>query len=93
MVGFVAGLGFAALIEGIRNGSSLIPLVLASALAAMTTVSYGWLTNLLDLTRETKQTAFYWIGGTALVLAILIASVSKADPTTSESSDSAMDVR
>lgn len=77
MVGFVAGLGFAALVEGLRNGSSLIPVVFAGGLAAIVAVSYDWLSKLLDLTREGKQTAFLWIAGVAIVLGILIALVSK----------------
>jgi len=81
MVGLVAGLGFAALVDGLRNGSSLVTLVLATALAAMTTISYGWLDNLLDMTRESKQVAFYWIGGVGVVLAVVLSLFSKTDPT------------
>jgi hypothetical protein len=79
IVGFVAGLGFAGLIEGLRNGSSLLPIVFAGGLAAIVGVSYGWLSNLLDMTRDVKQTAFFWIAGTAIVLGVLIALVSKPD--------------
>lgn len=79
MVGFVAGLGFAALVDGIRGGSSLVTLVLASGLAAVTTLSYGWLANLLDMTRETKQVAFYWIAGVGIALAVVLSLFSKSD--------------
>lgn len=84
MVGFVAGLGFAALIEGLRGGLNLMPILFAGALSAIVAVSYGWLTNLLDLTRESKQTAFYWMAGVALVVGVLIALVSKPDPESAE---------
>lgn len=77
MVGFVAGLGFAGLVEGLRNGSSLVPMLFTGGLAAIVAVSYDWLTKLLDLTREGKQVAFYWIAGVAIVLGVLIALVSK----------------
>jgi hypothetical protein len=77
MVGFVAGLGFAALVETLRNQSSLIPLLFTGGLAAIVAVSYDWLTKLLDLTREGKQVAFFWIAGVAIVLGVLIALVSK----------------
>jgi len=79
MVGFVAGLGFAALVDGIRGGSSLLTLVLASGLAAVTTISYGWLANLLDMTRDTKQVAFYWIAGVGIALAVVLSLFSKTD--------------
>lgn len=79
MVGFVAGLGFAALIDGIRASRTPLTLVLAAGLASLTTLAYGWLTNLLDMTREDKQTAFYWIGGVGLFLAIAIAVLSKVE--------------
>lgn len=80
MVGMVAGLGFAALVDGLRGGTGLITMVVGVALAAMTTLSYGWLTNLLDLTRESKQTAFFWIGGVGVVLAIVLSLFSKPEP-------------
>ncbi|MBC8065389.1 MAG: hypothetical protein H7Y17_11195 [Chlorobia bacterium] len=84
MVGFVVGLGLAAFVEGLRGGRSLLPILFAGGLSAIVAVSYGWLTNLLDMTREGKQTAFYWMAGVALVLGVLIALVTKPDsePTT-----------
>lgn len=82
MVGFVAGLGFAALVEGLRNGTNLLPLLMTSGIAALVATSYGWLANLLDMTRETKQTAFYWMAGVGAILAILIAMVSKPESST-----------
>ncbi len=77
MVGFVAGLGFASLIEGLRNGSNALPILFTGGLAALIAVSYDWLAKLLDLTRESKQIAFYWIAGVALALGVLISLVSK----------------
>ena len=79
IVGFVVGLGFASLIEGLRNGASMIPILFAGGLAAIVSVSYPWLHHLLDLTREEKQVAFYWIAGATLALGLLIAMVSKPD--------------
>jgi hypothetical protein len=79
MVGFVAGLGFAAFVDGLRGYSSILPILIASGLSAIVAVSYGWMANLLDMTREGKQIAFYWMAGVALVLGVLIALVSKPD--------------
>ncbi|MCC7229441.1 MAG: hypothetical protein IT203_03540 [Fimbriimonadaceae bacterium] len=81
IVGFVVGLGFAALVEGLRNGSNLLPLLMTGGMAALVATSYGWLENLLDMTRESKQAAFYWMAGVGAVLAILIAMVSKPEGT------------
>ena len=79
IVGFVAGLGFAAMVEALRNRSSVLPIVFTGGLASVVCVAYPWLETLLDLTREDKQVAFYWIGGATLALALLIALVSKPD--------------
>lgn len=79
MVGFVAGLGFAAFVDGLRGYSNILPILIASGLSAIVAVSYGWMANLLDMTREGKQIAFYWMAGVALVLGVLIALVSKPD--------------
>ncbi len=85
MVGFVAGLGFAAFVDGLRGQSNILPILLASAVSAIVAVSYGWLHGLLDLTREAKQIAFYWMAGSALVLGVLIALVSRPDAEKSSS--------
>jgi hypothetical protein len=79
IVGFVAGLGFAAFIDGLRGGSSILPIALTGGLGALVAVSYSWFTKLLDLTREEKQIAFYWIAGVALGLGALVALVSKPE--------------
>ncbi|HJP83931.1 MAG TPA: hypothetical protein VJ835_10545 [Fimbriimonadaceae bacterium] len=79
IVGFVAGLGFAAFVDGLRGGSSILPIALTGGLGALVAVSYNWFTKLLDLTREEKQIAFYWIAGVALGLGALVAFVSKPE--------------
>lgn len=80
IVGFVAGLGFAGLIQGLRGHASLIPVVMTGALSAVVVVGYDWMAKLLDLTRDEKQIAFFWMAGVTLVLGMLIAIASKPDP-------------
>lgn len=84
MVGFVAGLGFAAFVEALRGASTPLPILFVGGSASIVVVSYDWLAKLLDLTRESKQIAFYWIAGCALVLGLLIALMSRPDPSPSE---------
>lgn len=79
IVGFVVGLGMAGLVEGVRNRSGTIPVVMAGALSALIIVSYDWLAKLLDLTRDEKQVAFFWMAGVAAVLTMLIAISSLTD--------------
>jgi hypothetical protein len=79
IVGFVAGLGIAGLLEGVRNRNSIVPLIVASALSALVVVGYDWFAKLLDLTRQEKQIAFFWIAGITVVLALLIAIASRPD--------------
>jgi hypothetical protein len=82
IVGFVAGVGFAGMIEALRGGRNSLAVVIAGGSAALVAVSHGWLGHLLDLTREDKQIAFYWIAGGTLVFAVLIAMFSKPDTET-----------
>jgi hypothetical protein len=79
MVGLVAGLGFASFVEVLRGESSAIPVLLTGGIGSLVVVAYPWLTQLLDMTRESKQIAFYWIVGVTLVIAALLAGVSRPD--------------
>ncbi len=80
MVGFVAGLGMAGFVDAMRGSVTPLPLLFIGGSASIVVVAYDWLAKLLDMTRESKQIAFYWIAGCALVIGLLIAIVSKPDP-------------
>lgn len=76
IVGFVAGLGFAAIIEAIRGKDSLAALGLGTGLAFTSTILYGWLGDYAKLTREEKLSALWPLAAALLVLAITIALLS-----------------
>jgi hypothetical protein len=77
LVGLLAGLGFASVFEGLKGTHSLAPLALAGGLASLTTLTYGWMSGLLDLTRNEKMAAFYWMGPGIALAALLIAWLSR----------------
>lgn len=67
-VGIVVGFSFASVIEGTRGTASLETVGIATGLGALTTLSYGWLTPLMNLGREEKTRAL-------LIVAVLAAAV------------------
>lgn len=76
VVGFVAGLGMAALIESVRGGYSVQPLSLSVGIAAATTLGYQFLGDNSSMTRDEKMgiLAPVAIGLIVLILALLIIS-------------------
>ncbi len=76
-IGLLIGLGFAALVEGLRQERSLAALTWVGGLGAVSALTYGWAKPLLDLTRDEKIVALYWVGGIALALGLGILLMSQ----------------
>ena len=73
VVGFVAGLGLAALVESIRSGDSLQPLSLGVGLAAATTFIFQFLGDSTSLSRDEKMAVLLPLAiGLAVVVVILL---------------------
>ena len=76
LVGLVAGLGIGAFIEGMRGGASLHALSLGASFAAIAAISYGWLGEQLDKTRDDKLGVLYSVVAALIIIALIIAWVS-----------------
>ncbi len=76
VVGFVAGLGMAAVIESIRCGESVQPLSLAVGISAATTLAYQFLGANSAMTRDEKMGIVVplAVGLTVLIVALVIVS-------------------
>jgi hypothetical protein len=74
-VAYLVGLGLAAAIQGLKGSKSVSTLALAMGLAAAMTISYGWLGNVIDMTREAKTAllgrVLLDLVGVAVVIALL----------------------
>jgi hypothetical protein len=75
-VGYVFGLGMAALIEAVRGERSAHAYTLGMGLSAAMTATFGVLLPHLDLARDEKLVRLAWLGGGVLVLALAIAVLS-----------------
>jgi hypothetical protein len=75
-VGYVFGLGIAALIEAVRGERSAHAYTLGMGLSAAMTATFGVLLPHLDLARDEKLVRLAWLGGGVLVLALAIAVLS-----------------
>jgi len=75
-VGYVFGLGLAALIEAVRGEKSAHAYTLGMGLSAAMTAMFGVLVPHLDLPRDEKLVRMGWFGGAVLVLALVIAVLS-----------------
>ncbi|AIE84483.1 hypothetical protein [Fimbriimonas ginsengisoli] len=76
-VGFVAGLGLSGLCQALRRERSLMPLAVAAGLSATTVALLGWLRDSADLSRDEKVHLFAYTGGGLVVIAALLALVSR----------------
>jgi hypothetical protein len=76
-IGMVIGLGFAAVVEGLRGVASLAPVGIATGLGALTVLTYGWLGDWTDLERAVKIRAVIVVSVVILVLAALLFGVSR----------------
>ncbi|MEA2552281.1 MAG: hypothetical protein QOJ65_457 [Fimbriimonadaceae bacterium] len=76
VVGFVAGLGFSALLESIRYTRSLQPLSLGLGLSAATTIVFRFLGDNTSMTREEKIGILLPLAGALAVLVIVLLIVS-----------------
>lgn len=75
-VGYVFGLGMAALIEAVRGERSAHAYTLGMGLSAAMTATFGVLIPHLDLARDEKLVRLGWLGGGVVVLALAIAVLS-----------------
>lgn len=75
-VGYVFGLGLAALMEAIRGERSAHAHTLGMGLAAAMTAMFGVLIPHLDLTRDEKLVRVGWFGGAVVLMAVVIAVLS-----------------
>lgn len=75
-VGYVFGLGLAALMEAIRGERSAHAHTLGMGLAAAMTAMFGVLIPHLDLTRDEKLVQVGWFGGAVVLMALVIAVLS-----------------
>jgi hypothetical protein len=76
-VGVLAGLGVGSVVVGLSGCRSPLPAVTGVGLAAGMTLGFGWMTKLLDFTRDQKAAFLYWAAPTLLVVAAAIAIFSK----------------
>lgn len=76
-IGFLLGLGFAAVVQSLRAGSSLASASLAASVAGATAMSYGWLDPLLALTRSEKLRMFAFIAIGVLLIGGGIAALGR----------------
>jgi hypothetical protein len=76
-IGMVIGLGFAAVIEGLRGTLSLAPVGIATGIGALTVLTYGWLGDWTDLERAVKIRAVVVVSVVILVLAALLFGISR----------------
>ena len=76
MVGFVAGLGLAALIESIRGADSIQPLSFGFGLGAATTFIFQFLGDSSSMTREEKVGILLPLAVGLLVLVAVLVIVS-----------------
>jgi hypothetical protein len=76
-IGMLAGLGLAAVVEGLRGERALNALTLAAGVAGLTALTYGWTTNLLEMTRDQKIQALLWMTPVTVVVAGAIALLSR----------------
>jgi hypothetical protein len=77
VVGLVAGVGFAGVVELLRGGRSLQSLSLALGLSAATTAVYGWMGDLAQLSREEKMAMLIPL---MIVLAVAFLLISLISP-------------
>lgn len=76
VVGFIVGLGFAGLVESLRNNPSLQPLGLAFGLASLTTLLYRFMDINATMTRDEKVTALVPLSILLVALVVVLALVS-----------------
>jgi mannose/fructose/N-acetylgalactosamine-specific phosphotransferase system component IIC len=76
VVGFVAGLGFASLLEAIRFGPSLQALSLGLGLSATTTFAFQFLGENTTLSRDAKMSLLVPLSICLLVIAVVLTVVS-----------------
>jgi hypothetical protein len=77
VIGYLAGFGFAAIVEALSGGRSLLPFSLGFGLAAWTNLLYDWLGDSLNDTREQKMKLLLPIALSALILIVVIAGLSR----------------
>lgn len=80
LIGFLFGLGFASVIDGLRGSRRVESLGVALSLAAGTILSYGWLDPLLDLERKDKQKYLITYAIAVAVVAVIITVLSLRSP-------------
>ncbi len=76
-VGVLAGLGLGAAVIGLAAGHGAMPFAIAAGLGSAMSLGFGWISKLLDLTREEKTTALYWSAPALLAASLAIAFLSK----------------
>jgi hypothetical protein len=76
-VGFIAGLGFAALVQALRGRNESLPLPLGMGMAGTTVLLTGWLGTLTGLTRDEKLRALAVAGVAIVVIAGLLTLLAR----------------
>ena len=81
VVGFVAGVGFCTLFSVTGPAPSLLPLAAAAAAGGLASLTYGWISDLTDLTRDEKL-HYVFVALVPLVVVGLVLSLIgfKKDP-------------
>jgi hypothetical protein len=78
-VGLLIGAGLAGVMEAIRNGSSTKAVSLGTGMGGIVLLTYGWMTSMIDLTRDEKIRVLIWavVGIGLLVAGIVLLSRPK----------------
>jgi hypothetical protein len=76
-VGFVVGLGLSGLCQVLRGDRSLQPLAIAAGFSTITILLMGWLRDAIELSRDEKVRIFAYAGGGLLLMAALLALLSR----------------
>lgn len=76
IIGYLVGLGFAPVLDGVRGERSANTVALSLGLGSAMALIYDWIYPYLDLDRHGKLIALSWVMGIALVAAFVIAALS-----------------
>lgn len=77
-IGFLVGLGLAPLLAGWKGKGSLSIISISVGLGGLTVLSYGWLTDFVDLGRDDKMRDFGYMAAALIVGGIVLAWLGKS---------------